>query len=1159
MYLKTLKLVGFKSFADRTRLELRPGVTVVVGPNGSGKSNLVDAVSWVMGTQSAKSLRTPKMEDVVFAGTATRPSLNRAEVTLVFDNESRTLPLDLDEVSITRRLYRDGSSDYELNGVSCRLLDIQELLSDSGVGRHQHVIVGQGQIDSVLNSGPAEHRSVIEEAAGILKHRQRKERALRRLERTDADILRLQDIVGELTRQMRPLKRQANAAEQHAVLTANVRALHLYLGGEQLREFDARMATLTAERQELAQRIADGEAEVDELASALNILTAEAGEVGQALDRDTAAAARLETILERLRRAASVAHERRRAAMARRDGAEERKRDLESERDGLSVEVEAVRAAVAEAAVVAEREERRSRTLEDEARSLADQEGLSPEGALAVVRGELRALEGAQQRDGRELDQVQRRIGVVEAQIRDDGEEADSLNEEIRRLDEEATLAQTAYRKASEERQERQKHWEAMEAALSEARLAVASARARLEAVEAAAEGTADPEARAIVDGRSGHLGSLTSLLDIPDHLAAAVDAALSPWADASVFDSTTALHDAVAALKSDGRGGVPMVAPDGVVSTAREVAATLGLETLVDNLGPKANRKVADALLGDVILVEGWSAGRSVVAAHPEVRAVTPEGDLITVHGVRVAHPDGATPAMVEAAEVALERATTELARVQSLHTSAKRDFEHSRGRERETLEALEAIEARISGASEALGRVNRARSNLESELVRLQERKTALEEAASERDEALARLRRRVAALEGEEAERQRAWEEMEARRSALEAAREEARAAWNRAEADLRAARERLQLLERRQQAVEEALEAELTRPVSEADLERFELIASIARRAIDTLEGRLETLRIRQADLRERAGETGVQREAVRNRHEAARSRLEADRKRLGEIDLETTEIRVRREGVAEGLRRDADADEDTALAAPRPDIDGVGPDDDLTQVLAEMEARLRRMGPVNPLAAQEYAELEERHIFLTDQLADLESSRRELRHVVAALDEEIQGRFDAAFEEVARAYEEHFALLFPGGKGKLRLTDPSEPLTTGVEIHAQPLGKKVSQLSLLSGGERSLAALAFLFAVFRARPSPFYILDEVEAALDDANLRRFLRLIEAFRHDAQLVIVTHQQQTMEAANVLYGVTMEPGGSSSVVRKELEAAQAEARTEEASAQA
>ncbi len=1148
MYLKSLKLVGFKSFADRTRLELRPGVTVIVGPNGSGKSNLVDAVSWVMGTQSAKSLRTPKMEDVVFAGTATRPALNRAEVTIVFDNESRTLPLDLDEVSITRRLYRDGSSDYELNGVACRLLDIQELLSDSGVGRHQHVIVGQGQIDSVLNSGPAEHRAVIEEAAGILKHRQRKERAIRRLERTDADLLRLGDIVGELTRQMRPLKRQAKAAEEYETLREHVRSLRLYLGGERLRIFDERARSLAVERSQLTQAMHDLEAEVSELAAALGILTDEAGEVGEALDRDTAAAARLETILERLRRSASVAQERHRAAVARRDGADERRRDLEEEQHSLAAELTALEVEVVEAEVLAEREERRFRALEDEARSLADQESLSLEGALAVVRGEMRSLENAAQRDRRELDQLDRRLEVVKAQITDEISEAERLNEEIRRLDGDAAAAQRRYEKAAEERGRLQQHWEAMEADLNEARLGVASARARLEAVSAAVEGAADPEARRIVTESAGHRGSLASLLDVPEDLAAAVDAGLGPWADASVFASDEALEAAVGALKSGGRGGVPVVAGnEGGASLARQVAAEAGVEALVDRLGPAADRRLAESLLGDVILVEGWSMAKRVVSRNPQLRAVTPEGDLISVHGIRVAHPDGATPAMVEAAEVALERAEIELARVESLHATARRDFENARTVEREALEALESLEAKLSGTTEALGRSHRARVNLEGEIARLEDRRRSLAEAEIERAAALERLNTRLAALEGEEAERQRAWEELEARRAAIEAERETARASWQQAASDLRAARERQQLLEKRQAAVAEALEAEVSSPVSQEELDRLELVATTARRAIEVIGRRLSELRERQAELRERAGETGVQRDAVRRRHEDARTRLENTRRRLGEIEVEETEIRVRRESTAEGLRRDADADEETALRAPRPDIEGVEPDADLEAVLEELEARLRRMGPVNPLAAQEYAELEERYTFLRDQLSDLEKSRDELERVIAAVDEEIQTRFVQAFEEVAAAYEQNFSVLFPGGVGRIRLTDPNEPLTTGVEIQAQPLGKKVSQLSLLSGGERSLAALAFLFAVFKARPSPFYILDEVEAALDDANLRRFLRLIDAFRGDAQLIIVTHQQQTMEAADVLYGVTMEPGGSSKVVRKELNSVQ------------
>ena len=339
MFLKSLKVVGFKSFADRTRLEFEPGVTVVVGPNGSGKSNLVDALAWVMGTQSTSTLRTEKMEDVIFAGTATRPALTRGEVTLIFDNGSRLLPLDLDEVSITRRLYRDGSSDYQINGVDCRLLDVRELLSDSGVGRHQHVIVGQGQLDSILNAKPEDHRAVIEEAAGILKHRLRKERAVRRMERTDADVLRLRDILQELKRQMRPLRRQARAAERYASVKSDVRGLHLYLGAEELRHIRDRNRLVAAEETNLRDQLVTAERERNELQSRLAPLAEAAGDAGRALDRDTAAAARLETTLERLRRIGQVAHERRRSAEARMHGAGERRRDLEDEALQLEIEL----------------------------------------------------------------------------------------------------------------------------------------------------------------------------------------------------------------------------------------------------------------------------------------------------------------------------------------------------------------------------------------------------------------------------------------------------------------------------------------------------------------------------------------------------------------------------------------------------------------------------------------------------------------------------------------------------------------------------------------------------------------------------------------------------------------------------------------------------
>ncbi len=560
MFLKSLKVVGFKSFADRTRLEFEPGVTVVVGPNGSGKSNLVDAMAWVMGTQSTRTLRTQKMEDVIFAGTATRPALSRAEVTLVFDNASRLLPLDLDEVSVTRRLYRDGSSDYQINGVDCRLLDVQELLADSGIGRYQHVIVGQGQLDSILNAKPEDHRAVIEEAAGILKHRLRKERAVRRLERTDADVLRLRDILQELKRQMRPLRRQARAAERHDSVRNDLRGLRLFLGGEELRKIRSRSEAVAAEETEFRARLRTAENERDELEPRLGPLAEAAGEAGRSLDRDTAAAARLETTSERLRRIGQVAHERRRSAEARMQGAGERRRDLEDEALQLQVELGQSADQERRASQEADRAERAIQALEDEERSLAEQEGLPIEGATAVVRGNLTALEAAADRDGRESRDTGRRLEILHGQLEAEARETEDLREEIRRLDTEAEAAQRDYASASETRAADQKSWQQAERDAAELRIALAAARARAEALESAAAGLADPRAREMAAQRAGVLGTVASLLDVPEHLAAAVDAALGPWSDALAVDSPDHLNQTVADLKAHGLGGIPLV-----------------------------------------------------------------------------------------------------------------------------------------------------------------------------------------------------------------------------------------------------------------------------------------------------------------------------------------------------------------------------------------------------------------------------------------------------------------------------------------------------------------------------------------------------------------------------------------------------------------------
>jgi chromosome segregation protein len=1139
--LKKLTLVGFKSFADRTRLEFDAGVNVVVGPNGTGKSNLLDAIAWVMGTQATRSLRTEKMEDVVFAGTATRPSVSRAEVALTFDNSDGFLPIDLSEITITRRLYRDGTSEYEMNRTPCRLLDIQELLSDGGVGRHQHVLVSQGQIGTVLTARPDEHRAVIEEAAGITKHRGRRDRAIRRLDATEQDVDRLNDILAEKRRALRPLKRQANAAARHGSVKAEEKALRLWLSAEEIRELRSRENEASAEEVSRSEQLVVEEAELSKLLLELSALRASAGDAGAALERDTAAAARLETVVERLRRYGLVARERRVAIEGRIEGAGERRSDLITEREELAAEIDQTASSEHRLTDEVERFTVAFEALEDEERTIAEQVQLPAEGLVANLRGDLRAFENARERDRRELDAIATRRRVVVDRLDEETNEVVELNRSIQQADAAVTAAQRGYDEARAHREAAEETWRQADHEYSDVLLAIAAGQARIEAHEAAIAGMGDPAARVMTERHDVVSGVVAASLDAPPEVADAIDRALGAWAEAFLVSDRDGIHKLTADLKSEGLGGISLVTPGTPPGVpAREAAEELGLDALVDLLGPAADRHVAEVLLGDVVYAAGWEAAWRVVERYPLLRAVTPEGDVIAASGIHVAQPDGTGHAALEAARVEVEIAERERARTKSRLTAAERDLEAARRVERTALDDVEALEARIAGHTEALDLVGRARAEGESELERLEMRSTALAEAEAARSERIAELQERLADLEGEEAARQAAWEALNQRRQAVAARRDEARRVREAASAELAGLAERRTLLQRRIERVAfelnqlELLPDDDPRIPALADIEaRAARVAAFAHKHIADLRDRQRELRLEVGDVADALGIA-----------EARREQLEASislaKERRSVLAIELAEVRIRLESGAERLRRDADASVEEALSAPRPELDeGVDPKDRL----ASLEADLRRMGPINPLAAAEYEELAGEVALLDEQLADLNESRSELRKVISALDEEMASLFMLAFEEISALYRENFAQVFPGGRGRLRLVDPDHPLESGVEVEAQPHGKKVGRLALLSGGERSLAALAFLFAVFRARPSPFYVLDEVEAALDDANLHRFLRLVDTLRSSAQLVIITHQQQTMEAADMLYGVTMEPGESSKVLARRM----------------
>lgn len=1141
MLLKKLTLVGFKSFADRVRLEFDAGVNVVVGPNGSGKSNLLDAVAWVMGTQATRSLRTEKMGDVVFAGTATRPAVSRAEVSLTFDNSDGFLPIDLNEITITRRLYRDGTSEYEMNRTPCRLLDIQELLSDGGVGRHQHVLVSQGQIGTILTAGPDEHRSVIEEAAGITKHRSRRDRAIRRLAATDQDVDRLNDILVEKRRALRPLKRQANAAARHGAVRSEAKALRLWLGGEAIRDLRSRNAKATAEQATLSEALNADRSALEGLLIELTGLRSSAGDVGAALERDTTAAARLETVVERLRRYGLVARERRVGLENRIEGAEERRDDLSGEEIELRAGIHEATDAELRLGDEAERRAVALQALEDEERVLAEQVQLPAEGLVANLRGDLRALENGSQRDRRELESIRARHSVVVDRLEEETTESVELNQSIQQADSEVTASQRTYEEARDYRSDIEQRWERADQQHTDALLAVAAAEARVEAHEAAIAGIGDPAARAMTADRDGVMGAVAASLDAPADLADAVDRALGSWADAFLTVDRATIRGLTGDLKSNGLGGISLVSPQVSVDVpARAAAAELGLDALVDLLGANADLRVAEALLGDVVFAAGWEAAWRVVERFPHLRAVTPEGDVIAASGMHVAQPDGTGFAALEAARVQLEIGERERSRTESRRTTARRDLETARRIERAALDDLEALEARIAGHTEALALIGRARAEGEAERERLDTRTKALLEAEGAREERIAEVRERVAEFEGEEASRQTAWEALNRRREEVASRTDEARRRKEESAAELAGVSERRALLHRRLERVRLDLGQLELLPEEDPRIDQLSEIESRSARVIALAQRHIAELRERQRTLRLDVGDVSEALAKAEQHREQLEDAISTAKDRLSILAVELAEIRVRLESSEEGLRRDADASLDEALGEPRPELrEGIVP----SERLASLEADLRRMGPINPLAAAEYGDLAGEVTLLDEQLVDLDGSRSELRKVISALDEEMSSLFMIAFEEISRLYQENFVQVFPGGRGGLRLVDPSHPLESGVEVEAQPHGKKVGRLALLSGGEQSLAALAFLFAVFRARPSPFYVLDEVEAALDDANLHRFLRLVDTLRSSAQLVIITHQQQTMEAADMLYGVTMEPGESSKVLARRM----------------
>ncbi|MGK4583169.1 chromosome segregation protein SMC [Kitasatospora sp. HPMI-4] len=1180
MHLKSLTLRGFKSFASATTLRFEPGITCVVGPNGSGKSNVVDALSWVMGEQGAKSLRGGKMEDVIFAGAGGRAPLGRAEVSLTIDNTDGALPIDYSEVTITRTMFRNGGSEYALNGSVCRLLDIQELLSDSGIGREMHVIVGQGQLDSVLHADPMGRRAFIEEAAGVLKHRRRKEKALRKLDAMQGNLNRVQDLVAELRRQLGPLGRQAKIARRAAGIQAELRDARLRLLADDLLALRRAVEAEVADELALKLRRATVEQELARARQREAVLEAQVEQLGPQLEAARQTWYRLSALAERTRGTIGLAEARvRHAASSGAQGEERRGRDPEE----LAREAARVReeeAALAEALeqaryALAEEVERRSelerelaaeeRRLKDAARALADRrEGLARlQGQAGAAR---QRAAGAQAEIGRlteARDAALRRAEAAQQEYRQLGQQVDG------RASEEADL-DSAHRRAREELTEADRELAEVRDALGLAERERAGLAARHETLALGLRRKDGSAALLAAEDRpAGLLGPAAQLLRVAPGYEAALAAALGAAADAVAVDGVDTAAQALRLLRKRDTGRAALLIAGPAVDPYRRGELPQGTRWAAELVeSPDGLSPAVEALLADTVVVAGLDEAQRLVAERPELTAVTAEGDLLGTGfaqggsagapslletraaveeaGRRLDELDRRCAGLAELMAPAEERRRTLAAEVEQL-SEQRRQAEKEQARTAGQLGRLGGQARAAAGEAERLAAaVATAEAGLAQALTaaeELAERLAAAEESAASGEDEPDGTRRE--GLAGEAATARQT--ELEARLS-VRTHEERIRSLSGRADQLDRAARAereaRARAAERRERARHEAAVAGAVAAGARQLLARLEssLVRAEAER-VAVEEARAE----RETELR--AGrETGRELKSELDRLVDAGHRDEVLRaeKRLR---IEQLEARALEEFGIEGGELLASYGPDQPVPPPLPE-DGGEPGAPGPYVRAEQERRLKaaerayqQLGKVNPLALEEFAALEERHRFLGEQLDDLRKSRRDLMDIVRDVDARVEQLFSSAYQDTAVQFEGVFSRLFPGGEGRLVLTDPQDMLTTGVEVEARPPGKKVRRLSLLSGGERSLTAVALLVAIFKARPSPFYVMDEVEAALDETNLRRLIAIMEELRESSQLIVITHQKLTMEAADALYGVTMKGDGISQVISQRL----------------
>ncbi|WP_083365379.1 chromosome segregation protein SMC [Microterricola viridarii] len=1171
MYLKSLTLKGFKSFAQPTVFAFEPGVTCVVGPNGSGKSNVVDALAWVMGEQGAKTLRGGKMEDVIFAGTSSRGPLGRAEVTLTIDNSDGALPIEYSEVTISRTLFRNGASEYAINGRGCRLLDVQELLSDSGLGREMHVIVGQGQLDSVLRASPEDRRGFIEEAAGILKHRRRKEKTLRKLDAMQANLTRLSDLAGEIRRQLKPLGKQAEIAREAQSIAAVVRDARARLLADEVVGLRRALGDYTrTEHERHSERIVLQE-QLEQKQQRVQRL--EQAQLGDAVDVARRTSFGLESVQERLRGLFTLANQRI-ALLGSEPGTDERGSGISQEMlREAEEEVELLRGnvAVAESALLAAQ----AATAAGRTRLDALDEEIAAQSALvsrhdleitkltgtadaaasrlAAVRGEVLRQQNASEAAAERRAKAERDLAELEAAAEQDEASETDLDEAYELAQAEVTRAEAEIERLRDELHGAEREKDALAAKVS--------------ALSRALEHS-DGSADLMAAGLGGVRGIVAENVHVVPGFEAAIAAALGTLADAILVESSAAAHAAVDHAAAHGLGRVELVIaePDAGQGSAGEGPSWPSLPGITAPASVVTAPPGVQGVLAHVVIADDLATAR---AAAPQLAAastgapvtvVTRAGEVLTEYVLRggsggeqgrielIAERDAAAERLGELGSL-IERARYTLTEQRAAHQTAKSQAQAA-------LAALREFDSALAAQTE---RLNRARVQAEASVAEFDRLGKALELAAGRVGEAEAAAAKAKAELDTARS-RPRPLLDASAR-AALHTELEQAREAEIESRLGLETARERVRAEQARGEALARRREQE------RAAAEEAARLAVIRRRQVDAASAVVTALPVILASVDASVAEarleltTAESKRATENeelatlrREELAlRERLSVITENVHGLELAIYEKKLHLSSLLERASSELGLDEEVLVDEYGPEVEIPAETEDgepgrfdravQQRRLEKAERTFAQLGRVNPLALEEFAALEQRHLFLSEQLTDLTKTRADLLSIIEEIDEKMQTIFAAAFEDTKEAFGQVFPVLFPGGTGSISLTNPDDMLTTGIEVSVKPAGKKIERLSLLSGGERSLAAVALLIAIFKARPSPFYIMDEVEAALDDANLGRLLTIFQDLRETSQLIVITHQKRTMEIADALYGVSMRQDGVSAVVGQRI----------------